>query len=49
MYLMPGLLHNLTAGIVAGKLAADVVFYAIAISAYELRQHHLALPRSEER
>jgi hypothetical protein len=32
---MPGLLHNLTGGIVAGKLAADAVLYGIAISAYE--------------
>jgi hypothetical protein len=44
MYLLPGLLHNLTAGIVAGKLAADAVFYGIAISAYELRQRYLAVP-----
>jgi hypothetical protein len=43
MYLLPGLLHDLTAGIVAGKLAADVVFYAIAISAYELKQRYLAV------
>ena len=44
MYLLPGLLHNLTAGIAAGKLAADVVFYAITISAYELKQCYLAVP-----
>jgi hypothetical protein len=49
MYLLPGLLHDLTAGIVAGKLAADVVFYGIAIAAYELRQHYPALPGSAER
>jgi hypothetical protein len=45
MYLMPSLLHNFTAGIVAGKLAADVIFYGIAISAYELKQRYLLLPR----
>jgi hypothetical protein len=44
MCLLPGLLHDLTAGIVAGKLAADAVFYGIAISAYELRQRYLAVP-----
>jgi hypothetical protein len=49
MYLMAGLLPNFTAGIVAGKLAADVVFYGIAISAYELKQQYLPLPSSEER
>ena len=49
MYLMPSLLHNFTAGIVAGKLAADVIFYGIAISAYELRQHYLLVPSPEER
>jgi hypothetical protein len=41
MFLMAGLLHNFTAGIVAGKLAADVIFYGIAISAYELKQRYL--------
>jgi hypothetical protein len=46
MYLMPSLLHNFTAGIVAGKLAADAIFYGIAISAYELKQRYLLLPRS---
>jgi hypothetical protein len=49
MFLMPSLLHNFTAGIVAGKLAADVIFYGIAISAYELRQHYLLVPSPEER
>ena len=41
MYLMPSLLHNFTAGIVAGKVAADVIFYGIAICAYELKQRYL--------
>jgi hypothetical protein len=45
MYLMTGLLGDFTAGIVAGKLAADVVFYGIAITAYELRKRYLPLPR----
>lgn len=49
MSLLPGLLGDLTAGIVAGKLAADVVFYGIAVSAYELRQRSLALPRTAQR
>ena len=49
MYLMPSLLHNFTVGIVAGKLAADVIFYGIAISAYELKQHYLLVPSPEER
>jgi hypothetical protein len=49
LYLMPSLLHNLTAGIVVGKLAADVLFYGLAISAYELRQHYLLVPSPEER
>jgi hypothetical protein len=49
MYLMPVLLQNFTAGIVAGKLAADVIFYGLAIGAYELKQQYLPLPRPEER
>jgi hypothetical protein len=43
-YAMLGLLGNLTAGVVAGKLAADLVFYCLAIAAYECRQRHLPLP-----
>lgn len=35
MYIGPAMLGHLGAGIVAGKLAADVVFYAIAILFYE--------------
>lgn len=44
MYLMPSLLHDFTAGILVGKLAADVIFYSLAISAYELKQQYLPLP-----
>jgi hypothetical protein len=49
MYLMPSLLDNFTAGILLGKLAADVIFYGLAISAYELKQQYLPFPRPEER
>lgn len=48
MYLMASLLQNFTAGIVAGKLAADVIFYGIAISAYELKRRYLLVPRPNE-
>jgi hypothetical protein len=48
MYLMASLLDNFTAGIVAGKLAADVIFYGIAISAYELKQRYLLVPTTKE-
>jgi hypothetical protein len=49
MYLMPSLLHDFTAGILVGKLAADVIFYGLAIGAYELKQHYLLVPSPEER
>jgi len=49
MYLLPGLLGNFTAGILLGKLAADVIFYSLAIGAYELKQQYLPLPRPERR
>jgi len=49
MYLMPSLLHNFTAGILVGKLAADVIFYSLAIGAYELKPQYLPLPRPERR
>ena len=48
MYLMASLLQNFTAGIVAGKLAADVIFYGVAISAYELKRRYLLAPRPKE-
>jgi hypothetical protein len=46
---MPILLDSFTAGILLGKLAADVVFYSLAIGAYELRQQYLSLPGAEDR
>jgi hypothetical protein len=48
MYLLPTLLHRFAAGILAGKLAADLVFYSLAVAAYELRKRWLP-PRPEER
>lgn len=38
MYLGPLFVGHLAAGVLAGKLAADVVFYALAILGYELRK-----------
>jgi hypothetical protein len=38
MYAFVAPLGSLVAGVAAGKLAADVVFYALAIPAYELRE-----------
>ena len=49
MFLMPSLLGNFTAGILLGKLAADVIFYSLAIGAYELRRQYLPLPGPERR
>jgi hypothetical protein len=37
MYAFVARLGGLVQGVIAGKLAADVVFYALAIAAYELR------------
>ena len=48
MYLATGLLGDFTAGIVAGKLAADVVFYGLAVAAYELKKRYLPMPRPKE-
>jgi hypothetical protein len=45
MYLLPSLLDNFTAGILLGKLAADAIFYSLAIGAYELKQQYLPSPR----
>jgi hypothetical protein len=36
MYVGPILIGDLTAGVIAGKIAADVVFYSLAILGYEL-------------
>jgi hypothetical protein len=49
MYLIPSLLNNFTAGLLLGKLTADVIFYAVTISSYELKKHYLPLPQSEKR
>jgi hypothetical protein len=38
MYLAARWLGNATAGVIAGKFAADAVFYALAIMAYEARK-----------
>jgi hypothetical protein len=38
MYAFAAALGGVLAGVVVGKLAADVVFYALAIPAYELRE-----------
>jgi hypothetical protein len=39
MYLAARWLGSAAAGVIVGKLAADAVFYALAIMAYELRKH----------
>jgi hypothetical protein len=38
MYLCAAELGGVTAGVIAGKLLSDVVFYSLAIPAFELRQ-----------
>ena len=38
MYLAQRWLATATAGVIVGKVAADAVFYALAITAYELRK-----------
>jgi hypothetical protein len=42
MYLATRALGTATAGIVTGKLAADAVFYTVAIIGYELRRQRVA-------
>jgi hypothetical protein len=37
MFIFPQLLHNFALGIIAGKLAADVIFYTSAAGFYELK------------
>jgi hypothetical protein len=49
MYWMPILVHNSTVGLVAGKLAADVVFYSLAITSYELKKQYAPLIRPREK
>jgi hypothetical protein len=40
MFLGPILLGGVTTGVLAGKVAADLVFYAIAIICYETGRHY---------
>jgi hypothetical protein len=48
MYLGPVVVGRLAAGVVLGKIAADVVFYALAIIGYELRKAAAARRRRDE-
>jgi hypothetical protein len=41
MYLAAQLVSDLRLGVILGKLAADVIFYVPAITAYELRRRYL--------
>ncbi len=41
MYIFPIMLNNFLIGILLGKLAADIIFYIMTISAYELKKKHL--------
>jgi ornithine decarboxylase len=47
MYLAARTIGDLTAGVLVGKLVADVVFYLIAIAGYELRQRLFPTPPVE--
>ena len=49
MYLMPMLTHNFPIGLIAGKLAADVVFYSLAICSYELKKQYPPLRQPKEK
>lgn len=41
MYIFPLLIGQFSIGILVGKIAADIVFYTLTISAYEFRKKHL--------
>jgi hypothetical protein len=41
MYLGPQLLHNVGVGLLAGKLVADLLFYTLAATSYELKKYWL--------
>jgi hypothetical protein len=41
LYVLPKALGNFTVGVVVAKLAADLVFYCLIITAYELRKKYL--------
>jgi hypothetical protein len=43
LYACTAALDSVLAGVVVGRLCADVAFYALAIPAYELRRRRLAL------
>ena len=38
MYAFAAMLGGLIPGVIVGKLVSDIVFYALAIPAYELRE-----------
>lgn len=42
MYLIPELLNHFVVGILIGKVIADAVFYALVITAYELRKRYVS-------
>ena len=37
-YMAPKFIHNFTPGILVGKICADIVFYSITITSYEIRK-----------
>jgi hypothetical protein len=41
MYLLPHYIHPYPLGFLAGKFSADIIFYTLAIVAYEARKHWL--------
>lgn len=41
MYLLPQLIHPYPVGFLAGKFAADILFYALAIGGYEVHKKWL--------
>lgn len=41
MYFFPKLLNNITLGLIAGKFAADGIFYIPTILSFELRKKYL--------
>jgi hypothetical protein len=47
MYTGPHILHNFGGGLLAGKLTADLIFYTIAASGYELRKYWRAAQKTD--
>ncbi len=41
MYRCPVLTQNISTGLILGKIAADIIFYSLTISAFELRKRYL--------